>query len=145
MCLQHTLGVWRVICLICTPEGWGWTYQAGHECLCYNYYVTLPFHASGFIIFIVVLIAFDCGFELWRLFYVFNTSTIVLIYQQREGTVLVGTNIHYKPFTWCIKPLYSGWLYVWCALFKTYLKRLLLANVSLLKFTIMSDNTIATI
>ena len=73
----------------CRPEGG--QYQAGHECLCYSYYVTLPLHATGFTIFIVVLITFDCGFELWCLFYVFNTSTIVLIYQQREGTVFVGT------------------------------------------------------
>ena len=76
------------------PEGLrtqGWTYQAGHECLYYSYYVTLPLHATGFTIFIAVLITFDCGFQLWHLFYVFNTSTIVLIYQQHEGTVFVGT------------------------------------------------------
>ena len=29
-----------------------------------NYYVTLPLHTIGFTIFIVVLITFDCGFEL---------------------------------------------------------------------------------
>ena len=38
-----------------------------------------------------ILITFNCGFELRRLFYVFNTSTIILIYQQCEGTVFVGT------------------------------------------------------
>ena len=54
----------RVVCLICTPKARGWTYQADHECLCYNYYVTLPLHTIGFTIFIVVLITFDCGFEL---------------------------------------------------------------------------------
>ena len=67
------------------------------------------------------------------------------MYQQHEVTVFVGTNIHYKLFTYCIKPLYSGSLYVRCALFKTYLKKLLFTYLCLLKFTTMSDNTIATI
>ena len=35
-----------------------------YECTWYNYYVTLSFYANGFTIFIVVLIAFDCGFRL---------------------------------------------------------------------------------
>ena len=30
----------------------------------YNYYVTLSSYANGFTVFIVVLIAFDCGFKL---------------------------------------------------------------------------------
>ena len=30
----------------------------------YNYYVTLSSYANGFTAFIVVLIAFDCGFKL---------------------------------------------------------------------------------
>ena len=34
------------------------------ECTWYNYYVTLSFYANGFTIFIVVLIAFYCGFRL---------------------------------------------------------------------------------
>ena len=59
-------------CLIYTPEAQGlqarglrvYIYQANHECTWYNYYVTLSFYANGFTIFIVVLIAFDCGFIL---------------------------------------------------------------------------------
>ena len=33
----------RVVCLICTPKGWGCTYQANHLFLCYNCYVPWPF------------------------------------------------------------------------------------------------------
>ena len=38
-----------------------YVYQANHECTWYNYYVTLSFYANGFTVFIVVLIAFNCG------------------------------------------------------------------------------------
>ena len=67
-------------------------------------------------IFIVVLITFDCGFELWCLFYVFNTSTIV------SATQRYSFCRHYKLFTYCIEPSFVGWLYERCTLFKTYLK-----------------------
>ena len=60
---------------------------------CVITYVTLPFHTIGCTIFIVVLIAFDSGFELC-LFYVFNTPTIALIYQQHEGTVFVTLTVY---------------------------------------------------
>ena len=43
--------------------------------LCY-YCVTLSFYANSFSVFIVVLVALDCGFKLW---YVVNTSTFVLL------------------------------------------------------------------
>ena len=46
------------------PQARGCMYQANHKCTWYNYYVTLSFYANGFTIFIVVLIAFDCGFRL---------------------------------------------------------------------------------
>ena len=49
----------RVVCLICTPKARG---------LCYNYYVTLPFHAIGFTIFIAVLITFNCGYDVYSTF-----------------------------------------------------------------------------
>ena len=42
-----------VVCLICPPSALG-----------PRDYVTLPLHTIGFTIFIVVLITFDCGFEL---------------------------------------------------------------------------------
>ena len=38
--------------------------QANHKCTWYNYYVTRSSYANGFTVFIVVLIAFDCGFKL---------------------------------------------------------------------------------
>ena len=57
------------VCLIYTPkaqgpQAQGCIYQVNHKCTWYNYYVTLFFNANGFTIFIVVLIAFDCGFRL---------------------------------------------------------------------------------
>ena len=41
-----------------------YVYQENHKCTWYNYYVKLSFYANGFTIFIVVLIAFNCGFRL---------------------------------------------------------------------------------
>ena len=45
-------------------EGVYTVYQVNHKCTWYNYYVTLSLYANGFTVFIVVLIAFDCGFKL---------------------------------------------------------------------------------
>ena len=62
----------------CRSEGCGCIYEANHECTWYNYYITLSSYANGFTVFIVVPIAFDCGFKL-GCFSHFTVFIVVLI------------------------------------------------------------------
>ena len=102
----------RMVCLICTPEGGHIVALSGHirqtTCAC----VQLLCNTSNSYNWLHCIYSSTYYFRLWvrimTFILFFNTSTIVLMYQQREGTVFVGTNINYKLFTYCIKPLYSG-------------------------------------
>ena len=88
----------RVVCLIYTPEAEGHRPEA---------------YANGFTVFIVVLIAFDCGFKLC-LFYLFNLSFDISAICESLLSIIM-----------CLLSIISYLSLVilcWCALLKTHLK-----------------------
>ena len=71
------------------PKGWGWTYQADHGWLCYNYYITLSLCICWFWLWVL-----DMMLALW--FYLESISLI------KYRNILPETHNHFKLIKPCL-------------------------------------------